>query len=941
MTSVPAKIVPFFILNDELEEATLRRAVCESANAGVDGLFLHPRPGLLTPYLSERWFEAISICIEACRAEGITSWLYDEYPYPSGAAGGFVVAADANHAARHLEIIRRPLTGPGRRNILIGPHPIVQAFLVPCGRESEAKVVTDQVGILQTAWKVRDWDSRHYYPSRHAKVYACPRSTAEVPEWVFCGDVPKGNWELVAFQLVTGDVFREPFGDYIDVTNRAATETFLALTHEAYRSRFGKDFGGQIPGIFTDEPKLAHELLWSEALASAWPDYQVDPRALLSLLPESRASSSLRKKYRDAAMNLFTHQWVRPVSDWCSEHHLQLCGHISPEENWWVESRLVGSVLKQIRLFAVPGCDLIIPAVGDADHPVLNLMPSLCASAAAQSGSEYALCELFAVSNYDLNLQGMKRIADWLAAFGINFFVPHSFFLSLNGYRKFDAPPTVIAPSTLAPFLSDWCDHVRAMAGKLGPRNLRVDVAIVRPISRIRQLSDSEKPLAESWYDAGIQLAQDLLRRGIAFHWLDDDDLPDLHVLEGKAVFAQASYQILILAEGVDADEVSSELEPLRQAGVVVIGAVDAAKLPGSLRSDGEIRASQTLSGGWFCVNLAPTLQPFQLEGVTHQLEGYESRFLPGNPAPSRSQNADHVISLEDRMEAQPESDNTYVLPHWEVNGTERTLGPIYEMTGISGSKIETVFGPVPAAPRLESPVEVRYRTKIRSRGALTISLCYDAAALKGHWQILMNQEPLTQWQEINAEGHTYCCHDLNGLLDEGENELIFLLTAHDAYDGMSEPPWLRGHFEVIEESGTILLISPQNRLRTGNWAEAGYPHYSGSVRYEGTVFLETDPVGRDVVLRFIRPPADMAKVEINGQPIGNVLWSPWTCDVSKCLREGPNHIAITVTNTLTNFIYGQARPSGILGPVHLEFWSGDQTGRLSSLADCREGASI
>ncbi|MCC7519011.1 MAG: hypothetical protein IT578_07495 [Verrucomicrobiae bacterium] len=83
-----AEIIPFLFLNHRFDERHLRKVVREIAAGGVDGVFLHPREGLLTPYLSEAWFAAIGTCVDEAKRRGIKAWIYDEFPDPSGLASG-------------------------------------------------------------------------------------------------------------------------------------------------------------------------------------------------------------------------------------------------------------------------------------------------------------------------------------------------------------------------------------------------------------------------------------------------------------------------------------------------------------------------------------------------------------------------------------------------------------------------------------------------------------------------------------------------------------------------------------------------------------------------------------------------------------------------------------------------------------------------------------
>ena len=60
--------------------------------AGIGGVFVHPRPGLITEYLSEEWFELFDYTVQKGKELGMNVWIYDENSYPSGFAGGHVPA---------------------------------------------------------------------------------------------------------------------------------------------------------------------------------------------------------------------------------------------------------------------------------------------------------------------------------------------------------------------------------------------------------------------------------------------------------------------------------------------------------------------------------------------------------------------------------------------------------------------------------------------------------------------------------------------------------------------------------------------------------------------------------------------------------------------------------------------------------------------------------
>src|SRR5512139_3780624 len=83
---------PFFVWNGEITEKEIDAFLSDFKAHGITGFFIHPRPGLITPYLSERWFALIRHTVDRAKSLGMQAWLYDENSYPSGFAGGHVPA---------------------------------------------------------------------------------------------------------------------------------------------------------------------------------------------------------------------------------------------------------------------------------------------------------------------------------------------------------------------------------------------------------------------------------------------------------------------------------------------------------------------------------------------------------------------------------------------------------------------------------------------------------------------------------------------------------------------------------------------------------------------------------------------------------------------------------------------------------------------------------
>ena len=79
---------PLWVWNDDITEDQIGEQLADFNAKGIGGVFIHPRPGLITPYLSERWFHLCRVAVAEGKKQGMRIWLYDENSYPSGFAGG-------------------------------------------------------------------------------------------------------------------------------------------------------------------------------------------------------------------------------------------------------------------------------------------------------------------------------------------------------------------------------------------------------------------------------------------------------------------------------------------------------------------------------------------------------------------------------------------------------------------------------------------------------------------------------------------------------------------------------------------------------------------------------------------------------------------------------------------------------------------------------------
>jgi len=96
------RTAPFWALNGLLEEKELKRQINQFHEQGMGGVFLHPRGGMITEYLSEDFWKAIAACLEELKRLGMIGWLYDEDRFPSGTAGGKAIKHNPKNAQTYI-----------------------------------------------------------------------------------------------------------------------------------------------------------------------------------------------------------------------------------------------------------------------------------------------------------------------------------------------------------------------------------------------------------------------------------------------------------------------------------------------------------------------------------------------------------------------------------------------------------------------------------------------------------------------------------------------------------------------------------------------------------------------------------------------------------------------------------------------------------------------
>jgi hypothetical protein len=88
--------------------------------------------------------------------------------------------------------------------------------------------------------------------------------------------------------------------------------------------------------------------------------------------------------------------------------------------------------------------------------------------------------------------------------------------------------------------------------------------------------------------------------------------------------------------------------------------------------------------------------------------------------------------------------------------------------------------------------------------------------------------------------------------------------------------------------------------------SESGIRYFSGTATYRKTFELDSAQADRLIRLQ-LGEVKDIARVRLNGKPLGVVWTAPWTVDLTGIAKPGANDLEIDVTNTWVNRLIGDA----------------------------------
>ncbi|VAX26614.1 Predicted alpha-L-rhamnosidase, partial [hydrothermal vent metagenome] len=394
---VEYRSAPLWVWNDDITEKQIDQQLNDFKSGGMGGVFIHPRPGLITPYLTDKWFSLCKYTVEKGKELGMNIWLYDENSYPSGFAGGHVPAEMPESYNQGVGLVLK-------RSEKLQKN-ADSAFLVLKYDGSKFTDITNQLEKEKNKKGDFYLYEKSYYPKR---------------AW-------HGGYS------------------YVDLLYKGVTEKFIELTMtDGYAKYIGSEFGKTVPGIFTDEPNIypPDGIRWTPSLFDEFEKrWGYDLKTNLpSLTYEVGDWKRIRHNYYTTLLEMFIERWSKPWYNYCEKNNLDWTGHYW--EHGWPDPQHGGDNMAMYAWHQMPGIDILMNQYSEKVNAQFGNVRSVkeLSSAANQMGRTRKLSETYGAGGWDLRFADMKRIGDWEYVLGVNFLNQHLSYMTLEGARKRDHP---------------------------------------------------------------------------------------------------------------------------------------------------------------------------------------------------------------------------------------------------------------------------------------------------------------------------------------------------------------------------------------------------------------------------------------------------------------------------------------------------------------------
>lgn len=916
--------LPFFVWNGDVNEAMIDRELQDFSAQGIHGFIIHPRPGLITEYLSDRWFQLIRYTVDRAKKLGMEAWLYDENSYPSGFAGGHV-PAEMPESYNQGQGLARQEKGPCK--VLL--RRAGDRFEEITGQTAPPGAGYECYGLTQ--YPVRSWNAGY---------------------------------------------------SYVDLLLPGVTQKFLSVTMAGYEKALGRDLGSAVPGVFTDEPNIAPPTRGAikytpdlfDQFQKRW-GYDLKSN-LPSLFDEVGDWRRIRHNYYSTLLELFIERWSKPYHDYAESKHLAWTGHYW--EHSWPNPAEGPDNMAMYAWHQTPGIDMLFNQFDEGVNAQFGNVRSVkeLASVANQIGQRRRLSETYGGGGWDLRFEDMKRLGDWQAVLGINMMNQHLSFGTIVGARKYDYPQSFS-------YHEPWWKHYGVLANYFARLSLALSagdevnrILIIEPTTSAWMYAGPKpNPRMMQIGRAFQEFITRLSHNHIEYDLGSENIIKDHCRVDGKRfVVGKRSYDAVVLPPGLENVD-SSTARLLRQyvaaggdltsyAGAELL--VDGA--PGGLsiapravepvnenfkRVEGKLfHQRRRLRDGelWFFANSS-------LEGTAEATVSASGKsvealdLVTGAVAPYRASASGAALEFSVAL---PPAGSVLLVTKDAASTNAAGQPPAFASRDVAPSGPVAVKRVAPNALRIDycdltlngatqkdvyffkaaSDVfraygfsegdpwntAVQFKTSILDRNRFAADSGFEAtfrfdvaegvetASMRAVverpalWKVSVNGAPVESergewWLDVD-----FGVYAIGRYVKAGANRVTVAARPMSVHNEL-EPVHIIGDFGVAAQDKGFRIV-PAGGLHAGSWKDQNLPFYADSVSYTGRYRLER---GAKYKVALGRWAGTVAEVRVNGKSAGVIGWQPYEAAIGAADRSGESVIEVVVTGSLKN----------LLGPHH------------------------
>lgn len=949
---------PLWDWNDKISEEGIDFHMKKFKEGGLGGVFIHPRPGLLTEYLSEDWHHLFDYTVRKGKELGMKVWIYDEDSYPSGFAGGHV------------------------------PDQMPESYIHGTGLKYEVQetfkpdTVKYEAILMQENNKFVDiTSSKDSYIGKKGIYYLFQKTFGVKSYWY-------GNFP------------------YVDLLQKGVTQKFLEITMKGYEKYDKDEFGKTLMGSFTDEPNLEAAMApktamrWTsdlyEEFQKRW-GYDLKPN-LPSVVDEIGNWRKVRHDYFELLLEMFVDRWAKPYGKYCEDNGLKFTGHYW--EHGWPKPTDGSDEASFYLYHQQPGVDMLgnqyIPQGQGGQFGNTRAVREL-GSSSNQTGHKRTLSETYGGAGWETTFANFKRLADWQGVLGVNFVNQHLSFFTLKGVRKFDYPPSftyhepwwtdykemgdylgrismamatgeqinkslVIQPNTTSwmyfsrttknPTPDSIQKNFKSFVHQLERHHFEYDLGSENVIKTIGSVKNDQLIIGKRTYSLIVipetmqnvdkntfELLKKYLKQGgkvlsftkeIAYldgtestlvnelkssfpkQWIMAQNtnepivkelfaIPDFTVQEPVPVSGELYYQRRIMDDGQIIFVVNTDSN---QGATATINAKGESLVKMDLIT-GEcfsVPAKEEKGQLTFEVSLPP---------VGSALYYLVNKTVNESPLPAVTKQ-EQPIAGSGAIKVNAESENVLVLDFLDVKSHNLELKDTYFMTAMR--KLFDSNGFPMGNPwqhkiqfkqdylaldtfKTNSAFEVKYRFNISEKAdAETIKKLSAVVERTELWEVFINDQKVEKSDKWWIDREFFKI-PIGEKVKKGLNTITLKAPKMSVHAELM-PAYIVGDF-VLNPLKQGFEIATGKLSKLGSWKSMGYPFYSQKVSYSET--FAVNQLKAQFKVKVNKLDGIMIEVYVNKKRAGSIAYPPYELNVSSYINEGENQITLNVCGSLKN----------------------------------------